>query len=168
MCLVIQCFNQMMYLISLLSIQGQGDGFFRALFSFLPHLTFRTLPEMLTFYHLFLQKLTGFKPSCLSACNKNTTPTADITRQSITKPPDECHVLTHWITQKKQSREQEKLHYKFSNGKQASIQDPGCSFLLEACCQRCLKATAVPVLQDMPGKGPTSPGSGEHAKSQYL
>lgn len=123
---------------------------------------------MLTFYYLCLQKLAGFKPSCLSTRNENTTPMADITWQSVVKPPNECHACTHQIKWKKQSREHEKLRYKFSTGKQASVRNPGCFFLLGACCQHCLKATTVPVLHNMPGKGLISPSSGEHAKSQYL
>lgn len=88
----------------------------------------------------FLHKLASFKPSCSSTCNENTIPMAYIT--SITEHQNECQVFTHQIKWKKQSSKEDKLHYKFSDGKQASFWDPGHSFLLGgACCQHHVKGT---------------------------
>lgn len=88
------------------------------------------------FLLLFCRSCLALKPSYLSTWNENTIPKAYIIRKSVVKPPNECRVFTHRTKWKERSSEEEKLHYKFSDGKQASFRDPGRSFLPGACCQR--------------------------------
>lgn len=115
-----------------------------------------------------LQKLSGFKPSCLSAGSEDRTPTAYITRKKCYEAPRWMCVFTHQIHWGKQSSEEEKLHYKFSNGKHASFWDPGHSFLTETCCQCHIKGSICSSAPWQAWERLYHPLLWGAAKSQYL
>lgn len=133
----------MRYFDQLFSIHGEGDGFFKSLFSFLKHLTTGAPPETLTSssYYLFCKSWLDLSPLVYLQVVRMEHLRLLLQGKSVMKPPGERCLFTHQIHWGKQSSEEEKLHCKFSDGKQASFWDPGHSSLIETCCQCHIKGS---------------------------